>query len=112
VSAPTARRNLAAAVAVGALGAAYVAIGLLWRYTDSPQSIVAYDFYGQFYPWRVHVRRALTAGGLFWNPYQDCGQPFDVILYLKSLIRSESGRETVWLLPAPITCVGNVPPVA
>lgn len=74
MSAAAVRRN--GAVAVLALSAAYFALGVLWRQSDAPGSIVAYDFYGQFYPWQIHARRALSSGGLLWNPYQDCGQVF------------------------------------
>jgi hypothetical protein len=37
----------------------------------------SYDFYAYFYPNVLHTIRSLQEGfGLFWNPYQNCGQPF------------------------------------
>jgi hypothetical protein len=64
-------------VAVLVAGAVAFALGVLQRRTGDTQSLVAYDFYGQFYPYLVHAGRSLRAGGgLLWNPYQDCGQPF------------------------------------
>jgi hypothetical protein len=40
--------------------------------------VFAYDTYAQFLPNALHAMRALRAdpGGLLWNPYQNCGQPF------------------------------------
>jgi hypothetical protein len=59
------------------LAAVVFALGVLWLRSRDAQGLVAYDFYGQFYPYLVHAGRSLRAGGgLLWNPYQDCGQPF------------------------------------
>lgn len=93
------------AVAVLALSAAYFAVGVLWRQADTPDRIVAYDFYGQFYPWQVHARRALSTGGWWWNPYQDCGQVFfaniqTALLYPVNLVFLLLPRE-----PALLACV-------
>lgn len=64
-------------VAVLALAALSFALGVLALRTHDGQNLIAYDFYGQFYPYIVHAWRSLGAGGgLLWNPYQDCGQPF------------------------------------
>ena len=37
----------------------------------------SYDIYSYFYPIMVQTSRAIWNGGvgLFWNPYQNCGQP-------------------------------------
>ncbi len=59
------------------LGAVAFAVGVLVLRARDAANLVAYDFYGQFYPFMVHAWRSLSAGGgLLWNPYQDCGQPF------------------------------------
>jgi hypothetical protein len=61
---------------VPGLVAGYFAVGVLWRGSLSDRGAVAYDFYGQFYPWAVHAWRSIGEGsGLLWNPYQLCGQP-------------------------------------
>ena len=43
------------------LSATAFALGVLWRRTG--EGFVAYDFYGQFYPWVEHARRGLATGG-------------------------------------------------
>jgi hypothetical protein len=59
------------------LGAIAFAVGVLVVRGRDAANLVAYDFYGQFYPFMVHAWRSLSSGGgLLWNPYQDCGQPF------------------------------------
>lgn len=59
-----------------ALAAVYVGVGVLWWRSADGQGLDAYDFYGQFYPLWLALWRALHEGtGLFWNPYQSCGQP-------------------------------------
>jgi hypothetical protein len=59
------------------LGAIAFAVGVLVLRARDATNLVAYDFYGQFYPFMVHAWRSLSGGGgLLWNPYQDCGQPF------------------------------------
>jgi hypothetical protein len=64
-------------MAVLVLAAACFAFGVLPARGRDDLSLVAYDFYGQLYPYLVHAGRSLRAGGgLLWNPYQDCGQPF------------------------------------
>lgn len=66
-----------AAAGVLLLGAVAFALGVLWLRSRTAEGLVAYDFYGQFYPWFLHAWRSLQGGGgLLWNPYQDCGQPF------------------------------------
>lgn len=44
---------------------------------DGPAQL-AFDVYFYFYPHILHALRSLAAGGsgLFWNPFQNCGQPF------------------------------------
>ena len=39
---------------------------------------LAFDVYGYFYPNMLYALRRLAAGGggLLWNPFQNCGQPF------------------------------------
>ena len=63
-------------LAVLILGAIAFAVGVLALRARDANNLVAYDFYGQFYPFMVHAWRSLSGGGLLWNPYQDCGQPF------------------------------------
>lgn len=64
------------AIAPLALAAVYFGVGVLWWRSSEDQGLAAYDFYGQFYPLAVHAWRALREGsGIFWNPYQSCGQP-------------------------------------
>ncbi len=95
-----------AAAATLLLSAAYFVVGVLWWRTDAPDSIIAYDFYGQFYPWQVHAQRALQgAGGWLWNPYQDCGQVFfaniqAALLYPVNFVFLGLPRE-----PALLACV-------
>jgi hypothetical protein len=59
------------------LAAIYFALGVLRRHAVTEKGFIAYDFYGQFYPWMIQAARGLRAGGngLLWNPYQECGQP-------------------------------------
>jgi hypothetical protein len=91
-------------VAVLVAGAVAFALGVLQRRTGDAQSLVAYDFYGQFYPYLVHAGRSLRAGGgLLWNPYQDCGQPFfgnsqTGLLYPLNVIFAALPREPALLL--------------
>jgi hypothetical protein len=57
------------------LSAVAVAVGVA-RARAAGAGIVAYDFYGQFYPWVLQAQRGLAGGGgMLWNPYQECGQP-------------------------------------
>jgi len=66
-------RRGAVAMAVLVLSAVALAVGVA---RSRGGGIVAYDFYGQFYPWIVQARRGLAdGGGMLWNPYQECGQP-------------------------------------
>jgi len=65
------------------LAAVYFGLAVLWHRSATDGGAVAYDFYGQFYPYAVHAWRSLHEGsGLFWNPYQDCGQPFFGIIHI------------------------------
>ncbi len=67
------------AVVVAALAAcpAYFVFAILWPRSFSEQNTLTYDFYAYFYPNILHALRSFEAGfGLFWNPYQNCGQPF------------------------------------
>src|SRR5262249_27487958 len=58
-------------------GAAYYAFGVLWMRAQRDLGDMSFDAYTSFYP---NIHYALTSlhqgGGLLWNPYQDCGQPF------------------------------------
>ena len=61
-------------------GAAYFAFAVLWLRAFRGQGIPSFDTYTYFYPNVHHALRSLRdGGGLLWNPYQDCGQPFFAI---------------------------------
>src|ERR1043166_791946 len=55
---------------------AYFAFGLLGVRAARGLGVPANDFYAMFYPTIVHARESLLGGGLLWNPYQACGEPF------------------------------------
>jgi hypothetical protein len=64
-------------IAVASLATvAAVYLGLLVR-ASHDNAVRAYDIYSFFYPIMVQTSRAVRAGGtgLFWNPFQNCGQP-------------------------------------
>jgi hypothetical protein len=58
-----------------AVAAAYV---IAFRMGESGPANLAFDVYFYFYPNVLYALRSLAAGGsgLFWNPFQNCGQPF------------------------------------
>ena len=73
------RRRAVDGAAVGllvAVAAAYV-YGVFWRRAELGLTVPNFDYYGYFYP---NLRYALDAWqrgqGLFWNSFQNCGQPF------------------------------------
>lgn len=49
-----------------------------YRLGEGVPGRLAFDVYGYFYPNMLYALRSLRAGGggLLWNPYQNCGQPF------------------------------------
>jgi hypothetical protein len=66
-------RAVLLAVIVGAASLFVVA----FRMGEGQPGIVAVDVYGYFYPNMLHALAALRDdGGLLWNPFQNCGQPF------------------------------------
>jgi hypothetical protein len=58
-----------------AVASAYL---IAFRMGESGPANLAFDIYFYFYPNVLHALRSLAAGGsgLFWNPFQNCGQPF------------------------------------
>jgi hypothetical protein len=66
-------RAVLLAVIVGAASLFVVA----FRMGEGQPGTVAVDVYGYFYPNMLHALAALRdGGGLLWNPFQNCGQPF------------------------------------
>lgn len=66
--------------AVLTAGAAYYAIGILWLRALRGMGIASHDTYAFFYPNVLYALDSLRdGGGLLWNPYQVCGQPFFAI---------------------------------
>lgn len=60
--------------------ALYFAVGVLWWQSRNPSAAGSNDTYTYVYPSFVYALRSLRDGaGFFWNPYQDCGQPFFAI---------------------------------
>lgn len=61
-------------LAVGAASAYTVA----FRLGEGVPGWLAFDVYGYFYPNMLYALRSLRdgGGGLLWNPFQNCGQPF------------------------------------
>jgi hypothetical protein len=61
-------------VAIAAASAWVIA----FRMGEQGPARLAFDVYFYFYPHLLHALRSLADGGsgLFWNPYQNCGQPF------------------------------------
>lgn len=57
--------------------AVYYAVGVLWLRARRGAGIPSFDLYTSFYP-NIHyaLRSLREGGGLLWNPFQDCGQPF------------------------------------
>jgi hypothetical protein len=101
-------RRIPAEAALLLLTATVFAVGVLWLRSLSAEGLVAYDFYGQFYPYIVHALRSLrNDGGLLWNPYQDCGQPFfgnsqTGLLYPLNVVFAVLPREPALLLSVVI----------
>ena len=72
----TDRLDRASVVAL-TLTAAYFTFGVLRVRAHQELGTPANDIYAYVYPASVYAWRAIRDGaGLFWNPYQDCGQPF------------------------------------
>ena len=67
-------RSLVLLVAVGAAAAYVVAFGL----GEGQRGQIAFDIYDYYYPHVLYALQRLAdgGGGLLWNPYQNCGQPF------------------------------------
>ena len=89
-----------------AASAAYLSIGVLWLRSRHGEGVPSFDTYTYFYPNIAYALRSLReGGGLLWNPYQDCGQPFAAIsqtglLYPVNVVFAFLDRE-----PALIACV-------
>jgi hypothetical protein len=51
---------------------------IAFRMGEQGPADLAFDVYFYFYPNVLYALRSLAAGGsgLFWNPFQNCGQPF------------------------------------
>ncbi|MFP6655980.1 MAG: hypothetical protein VCB25_10150, partial [Myxococcota bacterium] len=63
-----------AALAIGPL---YFTLAGSFAGPEGSTHQLTYDTYGYFYPNILHASRSFLEGaGLFWNPYQNCGQPF------------------------------------
>lgn len=57
--------------------AAYFAFVLLRLHAARNLGVPSNDYYGMFYPSISYARDSLArGGGLLWNPYQACGEPF------------------------------------
>lgn len=70
------RQRLMVFVALAAAPAIYV-LGILRPRAIEGVHRPSIDFYLYFYPNILHTLRSVQEGfGLFWNPYQNCGQPF------------------------------------
>lgn len=57
--------------------AVYFAVGVLWLRARRGAGIPSFDLYTSYYPnihYALHSLR--EGGGLLWNPFQNCGQPF------------------------------------
>lgn len=77
-SSPRRRDHLYLLAVVGS--AIYFAVGVLWLRSRDPAAVGSNDTYMYVYPNFLYALRSLRAGtGFFWNPYQDCGQPFFAI---------------------------------
>ncbi len=51
-----------------------------FRLGESGEGVPAFDVYGYLYPNILYALRSLASGGgLLWNPFQNCGQPFFAI---------------------------------
>jgi hypothetical protein len=96
-----ARALTAAALAASPL---WFVFGILAPRASQELRLPSYDFYAYFYPNVLYAGHGLEQGfGLFWNPYQNCGQPFfalslTALLYPPSLIFHWLDRETALML--------------
>jgi len=92
--------------AVVLAGAAYFALGVLWWRAHRGVGRPSFDTYTYFYPNILHALRSVRdGGGLLWNPYQDCGQPFAAIsqtglLYPINFVFGVFDRETALVVNA------------
>ena len=72
-------RRLAGWLAIATLlGASAYLVSTLIRAAAETAAVRAYDIYSFAYPVALYARDAVRHGGrgLFWNPLQNCGQPF------------------------------------
>ena len=94
-----------------AAGAAYFAFGVLALRAQRGEGMLAFDTYTYFYPNVVHALHSLRAGGgLLWNPYQNCGQPFAAIsqvglLYPVNLVFALLDRQPALIVNALINLI-------
>ena len=71
--------DLAAMLAIAAAAAIYV-YAVFWARAAGGSAISTLDYYGYYYPNWLYAVQAIERGwGLFWNPFQNCGQPFYAI---------------------------------
>jgi Bacterial membrane protein YfhO len=85
------------------VGAASYVVGS--RLGEHGGGVPAFDVYGYFYPNILHALRSIAAGGgLLWNPYQNCGQPFFAISSVGLLYPAN----VLFLLLAPSTALRAV----
>ena len=72
------KEGLARAGLAALLGSTlYLALGVVWGGRAHVLDVPSYDVYDYIYPTFLYAWRSLhERGGLLWNPYQDCGQPF------------------------------------
>ena len=64
-------------IPVGAF-AAVASYFVLFRLAETGSGRLAHDIYAHFYPNMLYAVRSIRDGGqgVFWNPLQNCGQPF------------------------------------
>jgi Bacterial membrane protein YfhO len=72
-------RDALALAALVIVAVAYT-IGIVWQRAQGNDAIPNYDTYALYYPNLLYALDSLRLGeGLFWNRFQNCGQPFFAI---------------------------------
>jgi hypothetical protein len=96
-----------------AASAAYYVLSVLWLRRG--RGLASFDTYTYFYPNIVHALHSLgDGGGLLWNRYQDCGQPFFAIsqtglLYPVNLLFALLERDPALAAVAFVNlCIGGI----
>ena len=108
-------KGLERAGLVALLGSAlYLALGVVWDGRPHVLDVPSYDVYGYIYPTFLYAWRSLhERGGLLWNPYQDCGQPFfansqSALLYPPNLLFGILDREPAFITTLVLhLCIGG-----